>query len=226
MNAATRKRIKALDKLRLPELWELFAEHVGEATRSPNKKYLIRRINEALATAESEASSSAATPKRPAKPKAPQARKASKPAAVTKKAAAKKTNTAKRAPKKNSPLAAEAITVDTPLSKLSIADLQARYRDIVGRPTGSKHRAYLQWKIRQAQKGAIPVGPNRRRSNANPSDFKVIPLRMETEVVAQIDAARERLDLPNRTALIRRALMLYLAKAGENEVAALLDKGE
>jgi Ribbon-helix-helix protein, copG family len=224
--AATCKKIKALEKLRLPELWKQFAEQVGETTRSPNKKYLIRRISEALETADSEASASAATLKRPAKPKAPQGRKASKPAAVTKKAAAKKINTAAmRAPKKNSP-PAEASTVSTPLSKLSIADLQARYRDIVGRPTGSKHRAYLQWKIRQAQKGVIPVGPSRRRSNANPSDFKVIPLRMETEVVAQIDAARERLDLPSRTALIRRALMLYLAKAGENDVAALLDKGK
>ena len=91
--------------------------------------------------------------------------------------------------------------------------------------SGSKNAAYLIWKIRQAEKGKIPVGPTRRAS-ANPGDYKVIPLRMETEVVDQIDAARERLDLPSRTTLIRRALMLYLAKAGENDVAALLEQGE
>ena len=50
--------------------------------------------------------------------------------------------------------------------------------------------------------------------------------RIETEVADQIDAARERLELPSRTALIRRALMVYLAKAGETEVAALLEQGE
>ena len=65
MNAATRKKITALDKLRLPELQEQFAEIVGEATRSPNKKYLIRRIREALVAAESTGSSA---PKRPATP--------------------------------------------------------------------------------------------------------------------------------------------------------------
>ncbi|MBU1242938.1 ribbon-helix-helix domain-containing protein [Myxococcota bacterium] len=226
MNAATRKQIKALDKLRLPELQQKFAEHVGETTRSPNKKYLIRRISEALQAAESGSSSKT---KRPAKPKAPGARSAAKRAGGAKEAAAKALAKAKakaKQPAKKQRTAAKDTSGETPLSKLSVPKLQERYKEIVGRTTGSKNAAYLVWKIRQAEQGKIPVGPTQRRSSANPGDFKVIPLRMETEIVDQIDAARERLELPSRTTLIRRALMLYLAKAGENDVAALLEQGE
>ncbi|MFH2006677.1 MAG: ribbon-helix-helix protein, CopG family [bacterium] len=211
------KQINALQKMRLPALWERFAEVVGEENRSPNKKYLIRRISEALKAAEAEP---AATPKRPARPKAPKAVKAT---AATKHGKVKKP-TKRKGTAEGTPT--EEATGDTPLTKLSVADLQARYREVVGRPTGSSHRAYLIWKIGQAQKGRIPVGPTRRSSSTDPADFKVIPLRMETEVVDQIDAARERLEIPSRTALIRRALMVYLARAGENDVAALLAPAE
>lgn len=220
MSTKTKKQIKALEKLRLPELWERFTEATGEATRSPNKTYLIRRINEALAAKEAKP---VTEPKRPARPKAPNATKAGKAATAKKPAKAKKRTGKKASTKTNrSAPAAE----DAPLSKLSVDDLRAKYVEAVGRPTGSSNASYLIWKIRQAQKGRIPVGPTRRRSSAEPGDFKVIPLRLETEVADQIDAARERLELPSRTALIRRALMLYLAKAGENDVAALLEQGE
>ena len=42
------KEIKALEKLRLPELQAKFAEVTGEKSRSPNRTFLIRRITEAL----------------------------------------------------------------------------------------------------------------------------------------------------------------------------------
>lgn len=83
-------------------------------------------------------------------------------------------------------------------------------------------RGYLLWKIRQAQKGRIRVGPARQRASTDPADFKVLPLRMETATVDLLDAARERLGLTSRTELFRRALQLYLSKAGEAEVADLL----
>lgn len=235
MSTRRKNQIHVLERLRLPDLQKRFAELTGETTRSPNKKYLIRRICEALKAAEARAT---AAPKRPAKPKVPKAskavraQKASRAPKTSKKATrkrptekktAKKTESSKPATVKSS---TDQATDDRSLSKLSVADLQARYKETVGRPTGSSHRGYLLWKIRQAQKGRIPVGPTRLRSSVNPGDYKVIPLRMETEVVDQIDAARERLDLPSRTTLIRRALMLYLAKAGENDVAALLEQGE
>src|SRR5690606_34561140 len=48
------------------------------------------------------------------------------------------------------------------LTGLTIEELQARYLDVVGRPTGSADRGYLVWKIREAMKGKVPTGP---RSN-------------------------------------------------------------
>ena len=43
----TKKEILAA--LALPALWERFKEATGETTKSPNKKFLVRRIEEALA---------------------------------------------------------------------------------------------------------------------------------------------------------------------------------
>ena len=48
------------------------------------------------------------------------------------------------------------------LTKLTVEELQARYLEIVGRQTSSSNRRYMIWKITQAQKGRIPVGPIRR----------------------------------------------------------------
>jgi hypothetical protein len=50
------------------------------------------------------------------------------------------------------------------LTKLDVAELQGRYLELVGRHTGSTNRAYPIWKIREAQKGRIPLGP---RKNAH-----------------------------------------------------------
>ena len=38
-----------LEVLPLPELWARFKEATGESTKSPNKKFLVKRITEALA---------------------------------------------------------------------------------------------------------------------------------------------------------------------------------
>lgn len=45
------------------------------------------------------------------------------------------------------------------LTKRSVAELQAMHRGAVGRDTSSTDSAYLVWKLRQAQKGRIRVGP-------------------------------------------------------------------
>jgi hypothetical protein len=113
-------------------------------------------------------------------------------------------------------------TEETRLSKLSIPELQALYLDVVGRPTSSIHRRYLQWKVTQARKGRIPVGPRgNRRTDGDAVDFKVLPLRMEAELVNRLDEARERLGLKSRMDLFRRALHAFLGGQGEAEVAAL-----
>jgi hypothetical protein len=80
----------------------------------------------------------------------------------------------------------------------------------------------LIWKVRQAQKGRIPVGPVRRRhADGEAPDMKVLPLRMEADVVARLDEARERLGLKTRMDLFRKSLADYLTAAGEHDVAQL-----
>ncbi|RYZ41526.1 MAG: DUF2924 domain-containing protein, partial [Myxococcaceae bacterium] len=48
-NATPKTKTKTLESLNLTELRARYLEVVGEETRSPNKKFLIRRIEESLA---------------------------------------------------------------------------------------------------------------------------------------------------------------------------------
>jgi hypothetical protein len=98
--------------------------------------------------------------------------------------------------------------------------LQARYLEAVGRPTGSGNKAYLVWKIREAQKGRIPVGPRKSRSREGVT-FKVLPLRMESDLVDKLDEAWRRQGLHSRTDLFRKSLHAFLQNIGEAEVAAM-----
>jgi hypothetical protein len=198
MNKEIRKQVKALEKLKLNELQARFAEIVGEETRAPNRKFLLRRIAEAL-----------------------EAQAADLPTAEPEPKPAKK----RRAAKTTEEPTQETATPEeegTPLRDLSVEDLQALYQEKVGRPTGSANVGYLKWKIRQAEKGRITVGPIRRRhGDGPPPDYKVLPLRMETDLVTQLDEARERLGLGSRMDLFRRSLHAYLQEAGETQVAEL-----
>ena len=108
------------------------------------------------------------------------------------------------------------------LKDLTVEQLRELYQEVVGRGTGSRDRRYLMWKIRQAQKGRIPVGSIQgRRGDGVERDYKVLPLRIEADLVVRLDEARERLGLKSRMDLFRRSLNLYLAREGEAEVAAL-----
>ena len=103
-----------------------------------------------------------------------------------------------------------------------MSELRALYAEVIQRETRSHSKPYLIWKIRQAQKGRISVGPRKtRRADGDAPDFRVLPLRLEAETVTRLDEARERLGLRSRMELIRRALGQYLEQAGEGEVAAL-----
>ena len=108
------------------------------------------------------------------------------------------------------------------LTKLDVPALQARYLDVVGRPTQSTNAAYLVWKIREAQKGRITIGP-RRNARREGVTFKVLPLRLEADLVAELDEAWRRQGLPSRMELIRRALQSFAATTGETALAALFD---
>lgn len=156
---------KKLETLRLPELQARFKEVVGEASRSPNRKFLIRRIEEALAK-----KSSAKTRGR--------------------------------------------------FSGSGVAELQAKYLEVVGRPSGSSSKAYLIWKIREAEKGHVPVGPRAsRRHDGEPTDMRILPLRLEAGVVDKMDDAWRERGIPNRMEFFRRALGHYLRHLGASAAA-------
>lgn len=101
-------------------------------------------------------------------------------------------------------------SVKVKLTKLSVAELQAMYREVVGRETRSSDSAYLVWKLRQAQKGRIRVGPIERRSGGT-SDVKVLPLRMTATEVEALDEAWRRLGFKSRTAMLKKAIEAMLA---------------
>ena len=67
----------------------------------------------------------------------------------------------------------------------------------------------------------MAYAPGQRRPDGEAVDFKVLPLRMEAELVAQLDEARERLGLKSRMDLFRRSLHAYLLEAGEVRVAEM-----
>ena len=115
----------------------------------------------------------------------------------------------------------EPTTTGEKLTKLEVPELQARYLEVVGRPTGSDNKAYLIWKIREAQKGRIPVGP-RKSAHREGVTFKVLPLRMESELVDKLDDAWKRQGLHSRMDLFRKSLQAFLSNAGEADVAAML----
>ena len=215
MSDTIQNTIETLKEMRLPELRARYAEVIGEESRCPNKTFLARKIAEALAAGNGDQD------------------EAPEPTATAKETDAAIPTTAKTPTEEVTEAVGEAAPDDqhdegttetegVKLTKLSVPELQARYREVVGRDTGSSAKNYLIWKIRQAQKGRIPVGPRRsRRTEGEAANFKVLPLRMEADLVTQLDEARERLGLKNRMDLMRRSLHAYLLEAGEVRVAEL-----
>ena len=111
-------------------------------------------------------------------------------------------------------------------AELTVEELQSLYKEVIGRETRSAHRGYILWKLREARKGRIPIGPVRRRyAPGEGPPIKVLPLRLEARIVSRLDQARERLGFRNRMEFFRTALADYLAGSGEQDVAQLL-RGE
>ena len=199
MNKKIKKQIEEMEGMKLPELQARFAEVVGEETKAPNKKYLIKRIVEVLEQGnipdEEQIEMDAEAPP------ADGIIQSDEPA---------ETND-------------DSSEEETSLTKLDVDTLRERYNEIVGRTTGSTDKRYLIWKIRQAEKGKIPVGPiPGRRGDGAEHDYKILPVRMESDLVKKLDEAWQRQGLKNRMELFRRSLQTYLASVGENELAEMM----
>ena len=74
------------------------------------------------------------------------------------------------------------------LTRLEVPELQARYLEVVGRPTGSTNKPYMIWKIREAQKGRS----TRNHNAAATADEPVHPARCDHRkfTLATTDRAR------------------------------------
>ncbi|TQF09767.1 DUF2924 domain-containing protein, partial [Myxococcus llanfairpwllgwyngyllgogerychwyrndrobwllllantysiliogogogochensis] len=104
---------------------------------------------------------------------------------------------------------------------MSLEALQAKYREVVGRPTGSSDIPYLKWKIREAEAGRVPVGPRPEREVKVREDGKrVIPLSFDAEDLAALDKAWRDAGIPSRTRFFMRAVHRELTAMGATEAAA------
>ncbi|HVJ16842.1 MAG TPA: ribbon-helix-helix domain-containing protein, partial [Polyangiaceae bacterium] len=137
---------------------------------------------------------------------------------------------AKRTARPSEPTVAttEPTTSDAPkpprgrFASMTIEELQAKYLEVVGRSTGSDDRRYLIWKIREAEKGRINVGPRKTRErDGEPLDVKILPLRLEADVADKMDEAWRAKGIKNRMEFFRGAIGHYLAHLGAPEAAAL-----
>jgi hypothetical protein len=103
------------------------------------------------------------------------------------------------------------------VSKLSVEDLRARFAEITGRESKSSNRPYLIWRVQQAQKGRVPVGPRARRGDAGPA--KVLPMRVPTAAIEPLDEVRRKLGLRSRNEMFHKAMASFLINAGESDLA-------
>lgn len=104
---------------------------------------------------------------------------------------------------------------------MTIEELQAKYREVVGRPAGSGHRGYLAWRIREAEKGRIPVGPRRIcQRDGEPVETKTLPFRLESAAMVQMDEAWRARGIKSRMEFLRRAVGHYLEHIRATDAAA------
>lgn len=129
----------------------------------------------------------------------------------------------KRARKNTSDAAPAARAERGRFKSMTVEELQAMYLQKVGRPTGSTDKAYLIWKIREAEKGRIPIGPRETRSpdQQGATDVRILPLRLDVNAVEQMDAAWRAHGMKTRMEFFRRALGHYLEHIGAHDAAAL-----
>ena len=201
MSKTMKKEIANLNKMKLNELQAKFAEVTGETTRSPNKTFLIRRITEALQAADAKGEK---VPEGAAPDAETDGSAQTEPASASAEATAQ----------------TEPAAATGKLTRLEVPELQARYLEVVGRPTGSTNKPYMIWKIREAQKGRIPLGP-RKSAHREGVTFKVLPLRMESAVVDKLDDTWRSHGIKNRMEFFRGALFHYLKQLGAEDAAAL-----
>lgn len=136
-----------------------------------------------------------------------------------------KASTAKKAGKAKAAATPAAETASTGSERrrwkdMSVAELQALYAEKVGRPTGSDDRTYLTWKIREADKGNIPVGPSKRKLFEGPTT--PVTIKLEDEFLAKLDEASKDDGFKTRLAYLRDLIGRGLQVRGRSELATMV----
>ncbi|MBL8715142.1 MAG: hypothetical protein JNL79_04070 [Myxococcales bacterium] len=264
MTTTPRPKTKAqLDALRLPELQALFAEATGEATRCPNRTFLVRKILEARTAPPRPAATSTITTETSVAPIVQRIEPIGtmrilgpdEPSPVTTEASDPPTPGVQTseaiaplwfmgpepgamdgspAPETKATEASEARPATAPGRRrraprgayrtMTVPELREAYVAIVGRPTESTDRNYLIWKIREAEKGRVPVGPreDRKRKNARADDtMQILPLRASSQQVQALDTAWKSAGLKSRMHFLRAAIKRELKRLGAPEAAEL-----
>lgn len=106
---------------------------------------------------------------------------------------------------------------------MTIENLRAEYARVIGRETGSSDRRYLLWKMSEAGKGKIPVGPVQKRAPRAKAEMQVLPLGLLRETTRLLDAAVAASGTKSRSAFIRAALIEKLRAIGGADADAAAD---
>ena len=112
---------------------------------------------------------------------------------------------------------------------MTVEELRTLYEQKIGRATSSTDKPYLIWKLTQAEKGKIRVGPvvhGQRLEGSFAGNDRTLPLTMTAAAVAAIDAAWPRAGFTSRMSFMRAAIRELLVRRGETKAAAHFpDKG-
>ena len=188
---------RKLTDLKLNELQAKYREETGQQTRNPNKKSLIKQILEAQAAKRERERA---------------ARQRSRPARAREETAAPATMASADAPPA---VPASGETPKPPRGRfrnMTIAELIAMYERVVGRASDSSNRAYLIWKIKQAEKGRVRTGPLPERREKG--EMQVLPFAMKRKAVADFDAMWRTKGYRSRNRFLNDAAAALLQRLG------------
>lgn len=105
-------------------------------------------------------------------------------------------------------------------SGMSIDQLQALYTQGIGRETSSTDRRYLEWKLREAAKGRITVGPLERSSGITETgEMMTLPWRLPRALVEAMDAGWRSLHFKSRSAFLAAAVGSLFDAKGDRALA-------
>jgi hypothetical protein len=116
-------------------------------------------------------------------------------------------------------------TAEAPRRKrnMTIEELRAEYLRVIGRETNSTDRRYLMWKLNEAAKGKIKIGPVEKSPARNKADLQVIPISLLRETTRLLDAAIKSTGIKSRSAFIRSALIEKLHTIGNPDAETAAD---